>query len=138
MSTDSSSTFIEPVPENTNAAANVAPEFANSAHPPLHLLNAALTPKEFKSVFRANHAEVVVYEIVFNAQKPNDEWPALQENVLTLFRKQADGRRQVGVRFRALGTAHEGWLSDAPDDRDFIVGKAPNNQEVLQALAIAP
>ena len=129
MSTDSSPPNIA---NDVNGAA-----FENSAHPPIHLLNVALTPEEFGLVFRANQAEVAVYQIVFDAQKPNDDLATLQESTLTLYRKQEDRRRQVGVQFRALGAAREGWLSDAPDHGEMIVGAAPNNREMLQALAAA-
>ena len=66
MSTDSSPPNVA---DDVNGAA-----FENSAHPPIHLLNVALTPEEFGLVFRANQAEVAVYQIVFDAQKPNDDF----------------------------------------------------------------
>jgi DNA topoisomerase IA len=109
--------------------------FENSAHPSIHLLNPDLTPEEFSLVFKANQAEVLVYKIIFEAEKLTGRNAIIRETTLTLYRKQAVGRRQVGIAFRALTVVQEGWLPQSPDHAQFVVPTAPDAEERLRAVS---
>jgi len=138
VNTDKPSVLHTPAElKSANEAPPAVPTFENSAHPPIHLLNVSLTPDEFRIVFCANHAEVAVYQIIFDAQISSGDYTDIQESIVTLYRKESDGTRKVGIQFRAVGITHDGWLSDAPDHGELIIKDAPNNQKVIQSLAVA-
>jgi len=111
--------------------------FVDSAHPPIHLLNPDLAPAEFETVFDASRAEIIVYGIIFDAQKTADAPAVLKETSLTLYRKRADGRQAGGIEFRAVAADPAGWHSQAPDHGELLGGLTANDPAVLRALATA-
>jgi hypothetical protein len=106
--------LLKPATEPTDS-------FANSAHPPIHHLNNALSPEEFELVFQANRAEAVVYRVIVENAGSNESPRELSSSILTLHRRQADGRRQVGVRFVAIDHAEPDWCRDEP-----VFGRSPD------------
>jgi DNA topoisomerase IA len=109
--------------------------FINSAHPPIHPLKPDLRPEEFELVFQANRAETIVYRIIAAPKAADDTPAALLRHRLTLYRKQADGRRQVGIRFEALVPDHDGWMLDAPIFGEDLAQAVKNDPDLLALLA---
>jgi DNA topoisomerase IA len=111
--------------------------FVDSAHPPIHLLNPDLAPAEFETVFDASRAEIIVYGIIFDAQKTAYAPAVLKETSLTLYRKRAGGRQAGGIEFRGVAADPAGWHSQAPDHGELLGGLTANDPGVLRALATA-
>lgn len=109
--------------------------FPNSAHPPIHALRPDFSPEEFELIFRANKAETIVYRIVSAAQGATDTLAVLTRHSLTFYRKQADGRRQVGIRFEALNPDYEDWMLDAPIFGEDFAQTVDNDPDLLALLA---
>ena len=122
-------------PVGSMNGSDTAASYENSAHPPIHTLNKALTPDEFGLVFKANKAEVIVYKIIVDAEQTRDYNAVVRETTLTLYRKQPDGRRQVGVRFRGLSIGDESWLTEAPDHAEFFVAQGSEAEAALRSIA---
>jgi hypothetical protein len=128
MSSDSQEAPAQP-------AADAADDgFANSAHPPIQRLNPDLNPEEFGLVFRVNRAEVEIYRIVADDRVQDGSPVTLAQHQLTLHRKQADGRRQVGIRIAALDAPQDNWMLDAPVHGSDIARASQNDLEALEHL----
>jgi hypothetical protein len=122
---------LPPEPRGAESDEGSAAGLANSVHPPIHQLNKDLSPEEFELVFRANKAESVVYRIVSSNQGTDNTPVVLTRHRLTLYRKQPDGRRQVGIRIEALNPDQADWMLDAPVFGEDIIGALQNDPATL-------